>query len=194
LTTPLILTLDSQGAPVKWVTWQDAVTYETKNAIAWRTGEMTFTFSGGVSRMTGEISKITTSSIIALKGDATRSRWNKALVGVSSAMLFSRDCHICAYCGKRFGANDLTRDHIIPKSKGGENSWMNVVTACRRCNGIKGDRLLQETNLGLLYVPYIPSRVENLILANRKILGDQMDLLKAYLPKHSRILKNFEMN
>jgi len=84
LTTPLILTLDSQGAPVKWVTWQDAVTYETKNAIAWRTGEMTFTFSGGVSRMTGEISKITTSSIIALKGDATRSRWNKALVGVSS--------------------------------------------------------------------------------------------------------------
>lgn len=72
----------------------------------------------------------------------------------------------------------LTRDHIKPLSKGGRDVWSNVVTACRRCNTHKGDRLLETINMKLLAVPYIPNVAEYLVLRNRRILGDQMAFLK----------------
>lgn len=55
--------------------------------------------------------------------------------------LLLRDRHTCQYCGKRFPAKDLTKDHVIPKVKGGRTSWDNVVAACGPCNTRKGDKL-----------------------------------------------------
>jgi 5-methylcytosine-specific restriction endonuclease McrA len=84
----------------------------------------------------------------------------------------------------------LSKDHIVPKSRGGENSWMNVVTSCRDCNSTKGSKTLKEAKMELLYLPYVPSHYENMILQNRNILADQMEFLLAGVPKHSRILQN----
>jgi hypothetical protein len=191
MSTPLILSLDSNGTPNKWVTWQDAVTYEAKNLVAWKMGEITFTFYGGKSRITGKISTITTSSIIAVKGTRAKSeKWLSKTPVLSNKTLFRRDQNICAYCGNMFPTEKLTRDHIIPKSLGGKDIWTNVVTACKPCNHRKGSKTLEQTNLELLYVPYVPNRAEHLILANRKILADQMEFLKQFLPKHSRMLAN----
>jgi 5-methylcytosine-specific restriction endonuclease McrA len=64
---------------------------------------------------------------------------------------------------------------------------MNVVTACRRCNTIKGGRSPESARMPLLYAPYVPSRHEHLILQNRRILQDQMEYLMARVPKHSRL-------
>ena len=59
--------------------------------------------------------------------------------------LFLRDGYRCAYCGRRRGElrprERLTRDHLIPRSKGGADAWLNVVTACSSCNHRKDDRL-----------------------------------------------------
>jgi hypothetical protein len=63
----LILTLDSHGVPHRWVSWQQACFYYAKNLVAWTLGESTFTFRGGVSRLTGERSSITAHSIIAIR-------------------------------------------------------------------------------------------------------------------------------
>ena len=55
--------------------------------------------------------------------------------------LFLRDSFICQYCDDEFKAQNLTFDHVIPRSKGGRTSWENIVTACQDCNTAKGNRM-----------------------------------------------------
>jgi 5-methylcytosine-specific restriction endonuclease McrA len=71
----------------------------------------------------------------------------------SRAMIYKRDGHKCQYCGS---TKELTIDHIIPRSRGGEDSWENLVVACMPCNTRKGDKLLEDTNLTLHTVPRKP--------------------------------------
>ena len=182
----LVLTLNEHGTPTHWATWQDAVLYKAKDMIAWEMGEFDWTKFGGESRLTGLTSSITFSSIIAVRGGYHPKR---EIPNLTNENLFGRDLRICAYCGKEFHNHLLTNDHIIPRSKGGKHAWTNCVTACKRCNHHKADRLLSECNMELLYVPYTPTPEEALILRNRNILADQMEFLKAQLPPHSRLLK-----
>ncbi len=71
--------------------------------------------------------------------------------------LFLRDNFSCQYCGNIFTSNDLTFDHVIPKSKGGKTQWENVVAACSKCNLRKSDLLLSEVNMKLIKKPFIPT-------------------------------------
>ncbi|MGI9296749.1 MAG: HNH endonuclease [Gammaproteobacteria bacterium] len=91
------------------------------------------------------------------------------------------------YCGDEFSVSLLTRDHVTPLSRGGKDVWENVVTCCRPCNEAKDDHLLEENEMDLLSLPYAPNRAEGLILANRRILADQMDYLLARVNKVSRL-------
>ena len=186
---PLILTLDFHGVPHRWVTWQQACFYHAKNLVAWTLGEAAFTFYGGISRATGKRSAITTNSIIAIRGRAMAMKSFSQIPPLNNRELFRRDRHICGYCGGEFGFMRLTRDHITPVSRGGGDHWMNVVTACRHCNGLKRNRTPEEAGLQLLYTPYVPNKAEYLILTNRKILADQMGFLAQHVSKHSRVLK-----
>jgi len=84
----------------------------------------------------------------------------------------------------------LTRDHVVPTSRTGRDSWDNVVAACKRCNHHKGNRILEESNMVLLALPYVPNFAEYLALTNSgRILGDQMDFLKKSFGANSRLLK-----
>jgi 5-methylcytosine-specific restriction endonuclease McrA len=67
-----------------------------------------------------------------------------------------RDENKCQYCNKEFPTDKLTLDHIIPKSKGGLNTWHNLVAACKRCNQKKGNRTPEEANMKLLRIPKKP--------------------------------------
>jgi len=180
----LILTLNEKGTPTHWSTWQDAVIYKAKDLVVWEMGNIDWTKYGGENRATGKTSSITFSSIIAVRGSHHPKREVPVLTNHN---LFGRDLHTCAYCGNQFDSFLLTNDHIVPRSRGGSHAWMNCVTACKRCNNKKDDSLLEEVGMKLLYVPYVPSREESLILRNRKILADQHQFLRASLPKHSRL-------
>lgn len=180
----LVLTLNEHGTPTHWSTWQDAVTYKAKGLVVWEMGDHDWTKFGGENRRLGCQSSIKFSSIMAVKGSHHPTR---AVPSLTNSNLFGRDLHICAYCGGEFEDRLLTNDHIIPRSRGGKHAWTNCVTACKRCNNRKDDRLLEEVGMKLLYVPYTPSREEALILKNRAILADQMDFLKDSLPAHSRL-------
>ncbi len=68
--------------------------------------------------------------------------------------VFARDAGQCQYCRKP--AENL--DHVVPRSRGGEHAWENVVAACRRCNTRKGSRMPDEAGLRLLRVPRAPRR------------------------------------
>ena len=58
-----------------------------------------------------------------------------------------RDRYGCQYCGKSFTPGELTLDHVVPRSRGGDTEWENVVAACKRCNHRKGDRTPQEASM-----------------------------------------------
>jgi len=76
---------------------------------------------------------------------------------LSRKNIIKRDGFKCAYCGK--GNVPLTMDHIQPKSKGGEDTWENLIAACTKCNNKKGDRTPDEANMRLLHKPFKPDHV-----------------------------------
>ena len=86
----------------------------------------------------------------------------------SRESVFSRDKYCCGYCGKSFSKNDLTIDHIIPRSKGGTTVWNNVISCCRRCNAYKSDKTLQECRLKLKRKPKEPKWLDPIIHRYRK--------------------------
>jgi len=70
--------------------------------------------------------------------------------------VYLRDDYTCQYCGA-FGVEiDLTFDHIIPRSKGGQTNWANIVTACGICNRKKADKTIMEAKMQLINIPCIP--------------------------------------
>jgi 5-methylcytosine-specific restriction endonuclease McrA len=70
--------------------------------------------------------------------------------------VLSRDHYTCQYCGTTPLRKNLTVDHVIPRSRGGKTIWKNVVTACEKCNGRKGNRTPAEAGLKLLTQPIRP--------------------------------------
>lgn len=183
----LLLALDSAGFPARWLTWQDAIAHDVLGKVAYGFGDFEFTFRGGRNRGTGLDSRITLRSILVLKG-RTPEFSKQSTVPLTNESLFRRDQHMCAYCGK-VGIKGLTRDHIQPLSRGGRDHWHNCCACCSSCNSVKGSRTIEELGWELLYVPYAPNHQEGLILENRHILADQMELLKSMVPKHSRLVR-----
>ncbi|GBD44201.1 hypothetical protein HRbin40_01685 [bacterium HR40] len=71
--------------------------------------------------------------------------------------VFLRDRFTCQYCGGRFSANELTFDHLVPRSRGGRTCWTNIVTACADCNLRKGNRLPEECGMHPRTRPFVPT-------------------------------------
>ena len=86
---------------------------------------------------------------------------------ISRRALFARDGWRCVYCGTSSGR--LTLDHVVPRSRGGDSVWENVVTSCAPCNHKKGDRLLTEAQMTLHSLPRPPAPVLFIQLAAPKI-------------------------
>jgi 5-methylcytosine-specific restriction endonuclease McrA len=181
-----VLQLDISGRPQAWISAQEAAVNYATHSVAWSLGTTLFVLRGGFQRCSGLQSRIEVPPIIAVKGCVPARAWRQE-PALSNPKLFARDRGVCAYCGSKFHADDLTREHITPTSRGGQDTWMNCITACRACNGHKGNRLPQEAGLSLLYLPYVPSLHEDMILRGRRILVDQMEFLLASVPRHSRL-------
>jgi 5-methylcytosine-specific restriction endonuclease McrA len=102
---------------------------------------------------------------------------------VTNTFLFARDHYRCQYCGRHRsqlrGREFLTRDHIIPMSRGGGNTWQNVVTACSPCNNRKGSNLPDEVGMHALHLPLEPNYVE-LVWAVRRITPVQAKYIKMF--------------
>lgn len=177
-----VLSLDAQGRILDWMSWQDAVCLYVREAVVWTLGQPCAVVRGGHNRALGRQSSVTLHPIVAARGHARPAAIDPAPT-LNNAALFARDRHLCLYCGDQFGRHELTRDHVVPTSRGGRDVWTNVVSACLCCNLRKGSRTPQEARMPLLAVPYRPSWVEHLILSNRNILADQMEFLRGHLPR-----------
>ena len=88
-----------------------------------------------------------------------------------------RDKNIRQYCGGRFSFAELTMDHVIPKSRGGDKSWTNIVACCKRCNNKKGNRTPEEAKMPLIKKPVIPKWNIQVLLRDRKIPQEWKDYI-----------------
>lgn len=72
---------------------------------------------------------------------------------VSRKSILMRDRYVCQYCRQPFVAKSLTLDHVTPRSRGGVNSWSNLVACCFRCNNLKSNRTPEEAGMTLMHKP-----------------------------------------
>jgi 5-methylcytosine-specific restriction endonuclease McrA len=84
---------------------------------------------------------------------------------LSRRTIMARDHYTCQYCGTQPGKAYLTVDHVLPRSRGGDTVWENVVTACGTCNRHKGNRTPQEASMELLQPPGRPRYLAITLLA-----------------------------
>lgn len=179
--------LDIQGTPQAWITVEQAALHYVTGSVAWEEGEGPLAvLRGGWNAVSGRQSVLQVNPIIALQG-ASRVNLFDLVPAVSKCKLLRRDRFTCAYCGGMFAERDLQAEHIVPASRDGAYSWMNLVTACGACNARKTNRTPEEARMPLLYLPYVPSRYEAFLLEGRRIRADVHEWLAARLPRHSRL-------
>lgn len=185
-----ILAVDRAWTPDRWIDAETAVNLYYRGHIDQFLGEERFMLRGGTNAATGKPSTLELGSIAVVSARDCMVRDFNWAPAPTRELLFARDRHVCAYCGGLFQAKELDAEHIQPESRGGTWEWNNLVAACRSCNSRKGNLTPDEAGMRLLYLPYRPSRFESLILANRRILADQMEFLLQGVPKSSRLFSS----
>jgi hypothetical protein len=181
-----VLQLDAAGVPHRWIGVEDAAIYSAKGLVLWEIGIPIRTLRGGFNMRTGLRSTMDVRPVIALAGCnwcAQEFRTPEP----ARRLIFARDRYTCAYCARAFSEALLTVDHVVPESRGGAYSYMNLLAACGRCNARKGARTPEEAGMLPIWAPYTPCRNEAFLLGNRRVLADQHEYLAARLPKHSRL-------
>jgi 5-methylcytosine-specific restriction endonuclease McrA len=191
-----VLRTDVSGMPLEWVGYQDAVRLYHLDQVAYTCGTLLYRIHGGISAKTGRRSVIDVNSIIATHGrnqalNKFRDQYSPPL---NNPALFKRDSHVCLYCGETFRHRDLSRDHVTPVIQGGQDTWSNVVTACRRCNNHKAGRTPEQACMELLAVPFVPTHAEYIYLQGRRVLADQMEFLRAHFPRSSPLHQRLALN
>jgi 5-methylcytosine-specific restriction endonuclease McrA len=106
----------------------------------------------------------------------------KQTVKFNRRNIFARDSNQCQYCGRKFPTSELSLDHVVPRSQGGQTTWENIVCSCVGCNVKKGGRTPKQAHMGLVRKPEKPKRspLLNLKLTQRKYQSWQAFLDNAY--------------
>jgi 5-methylcytosine-specific restriction endonuclease McrA len=179
-----VLRTDGAGMPLEWIDYQQAVRLYHGEQVAYSCGTLLYRIHGGISARTGRRSVVEVNSIIATFG-TNRSLHKGYVPPLNNSTLFRRDAHMCLYCGQHFRVSELSRDHVTPISQRGEDTWCNVVTACKRCNNHKAGRTPEQAGMQLLAIPFRPTHAEYVYLKGRRVLADQMEFLQAHFPRSS---------
>lgn len=190
-----VLRTDIAGMPLEWINYRDAVRLYYLEQVEYTCGALLYRVHGGFNSVAKRQSVIDVNSIIATRGDryASIKANRKYTPPLSNEALFARDGHLCMYCGGKFRARDLSRDHVTPMSQGGTDDWKNVVTACKRCNNHKAGSTPEQANMKLLAVPFVPTHAEYVYLRGRRVLADQMKFLLAHFPRTSPLHERIQL-
>ena len=190
-----VLRTDASGMPLEWIDYKEAVRLHCLGQVAYAFGSRLYELHGGTNARTGRQTVIEVNSMMATQGASGNpgSLRGDYVPPLNNETLFRRDANLCMYCGGRFTARELSRDHVRPFCQGGRDVWNNVVAACRRCNNQKASRTPEQAGMQLLAVPFTPTYAEYIYLKGRRVLADQMEYLLAHFPRtsplHARIQK-----
>lgn len=155
----------------------DPATYEEHNLLTWIDVSKAREAMEGVVIRTPRLNLVVP-EVIRLNGYGGQ---GERAVVFSRRNVFKRDKFTCQYCSAQPGPEELTIDHVLPKSKGGISEWTNCVLACLKCNAKKADRTPQGAKMALRKQPKKPNWValSHLPKGGRKISWDQF-ISKAY--------------
>src|SRR6476659_2244402 len=147
---------DGQFATYDFSTWREVSEYRARN------------FRGEDDDWVRTVnSEIQVPRVIRLFG---YEKLPKQTVKFNRRIIFARDNNQCQYCGRKFPTTELSLDHVVPRSQGGQSTWDNIVCACVGCNVKKGGRTPREASMALIRKPEKPKRspLLNLKLTNSK--------------------------
>lgn len=151
MSAAIVLYLDVDYRPLRIEPWQRAISdfFTGKTEVVEYSRDRTIQ---GVS---------TTYPMPAVVRVLRRFKRDRIRIKFSRLNIYARDGFVCQYDGFRYDAEDLTFDHVKPRSRGGRTEWANIVTCCRGCNSSKADRTPAEAGMTLLRAPkkpaYLPS-------------------------------------
>ena len=182
-----VLRADVAGMPLEWVDYKEAARLYHMGQVAYACGSTLYRLHGGTNALSGHRTVLEVSSIIATIGHTANpgNTRHDYIPPLNNQTLFRRDGYLCMYCAQRFPTGELSRDHVRPFSQGGQDTWNNVVTACRRCNNAKASRTPEQAHMQLVAVPFTPTYAEYIFLKGRRVLADQMHYLLAHFPRSS---------
>jgi 5-methylcytosine-specific restriction endonuclease McrA len=143
-----VLLLNITYEPLKVIDWKRAITLLTLGKV-----EVIEEYNREIHSVTFTIRL---PSVVRLLQMVRRP---KSPVRFSRQNIYARDRYQCQYCGQKYSSEDLTYDHVIPKSRGGRTQWENIVTCCVHCNRKKGGRTPGEASLKLIREPVRPTWV-----------------------------------
>jgi 5-methylcytosine-specific restriction endonuclease McrA len=143
-----VLLLNITYEPLKIIDWKKAITMLTLGKV-----EVIEEYNRDIHSITFTIKL---PSVVRLLQMVKRP---KSPVRFSRQNIYARDRYQCQYCGGKFPSEELTYDHVIPKSRGGKTRWENIVTCCVDCNRKKGGRTPHEAFMKLVKEPMRPTRV-----------------------------------
>jgi len=143
-----VLLLNISYEPIKVIDWQKAITmlFLGKVEVIEEYGQKIHSVSFTIKLP----------SVVRLLKVVKR---NKKPVKFSRQNIYARDRYKCQYCRTKFPPEDLTYDHVLPKSRGGKTEWTNIVTCCIDCNRKKGGRTPREASMKLIKKPVMPAWV-----------------------------------
>ena len=141
-----VLKLDSSLKPIEIISWKEAF------LLTWRNKAYAVEYSDKWVHSATKTFQIP--SVIVLFRYIDEKFF---ILPCTRKNVLTRDENRCQYCTKHFREADLTIDHVLPRSKGGQSQWTNVVAACRPCNQQKDNYLIEKSPLSLIRAPKRPS-------------------------------------
>lgn len=141
-----VLVLNQSYQPIHLITVKKAI------VLAWRDKVETVEVSDQM--LNTPTSQYPMPLVVRLKGKVKYNPFRR--VELNRRNIFKRDGNVCAYCGSD---DNLTIDHVLPKSRGGRTTWENVITACHICNNKKDNKTPDEAGFSLKSKPKQPSHI-----------------------------------
>jgi len=142
----VVLKLDSSFKPIEIISWEEAI------VLTWLKKAWAVEYTDKWIHSAKKAFQIP--SVIVLKRFIDEKFFT---LPCTRKNVLLRDENKCQYCARHFRESELTLDHVIPRSKGGNSSWTNVVTACKPCNQKKRDFLVDNSPVSLIRIPKRPS-------------------------------------
>lgn len=139
------LLLNITYEPLRVISWQKAITLLTLGKV-----EVVEEYDREIRSVSFSIKLPAVVRLLRLV------KWREGPVKFSRKNIYARDRGLCQYCGKELKRQEITYDHVIPKSQGGDSSWENVVTSCLDCNSHKGGRTPRQAGMKLRKIPKRP--------------------------------------
>jgi len=142
------LVLDINWKPTGFTTWQNAV------KLLWEGRAEVVKEDEAGRKLHSPSFTMGMPRVISVRNAWVRRK--RQAVPFSRRNILARDEHQCQYCGHELALNEFTLDHVVPRSKGGLSTWLNLVASCIRCNKRKANKTLAEAGMKLMRQPFEP--------------------------------------